>query len=88
MWYFITALIFQALELAAIAVFWRVCDIKDGTVTKPNEILEVIPAILGLSFMGALVWPLITLIIIFAVLFNLYLKDIFNKIVNWVNERL
>ena len=88
MWYWIIALIFFALELAAIAVIWRVCDIKNGVTTEPSDVFEVLHIILGFTLIGALVWPLVTLVVIFIILFNLYLKDIFDKIVDWVNEHL
>lgn len=88
MWYFIGALIFFALELAAIAVIWRVCDVKNEVTTELSDVFEVLHIILGFSLVGALVWPLVTLVIIFIILFNLYLKDTFDKIVNWINEHM
>lgn len=88
MWYWIIALIFFALILAAIAVIWRICDIRNETTTDVEDVLEVIHIILLLSVVGAVLWPLLTLIILFIVLYNIFLKDVFNKIVDWINDRI
>lgn len=88
MWYLIIALIFFALELAAIAVIWRAYDVKNELTTDLDDVLEVLPIILLFTIVGALVWPLLTLAIIFIIIFNLYLKDTFDKIVDWITEHL
>lgn len=88
MWYWIIALIFFALEIAFVAVVWRAYDVKNELTTDLDDVLENLPIVLGLTAIGALVWPLIVAIISLIILFNLFLKNTFNKIVNWLAEHL
>lgn len=86
MWYLICVLVFFALEIATIAVIWRAFDVKSEVTTDLDDVLEVLPILLLFTMVGALVWPLVITIGVFIIIFNLFLKNTFNKIVNWLAE--
>ena len=88
MWYFITALIFLALEIAAVAVLVGINNRRDNRGLDLDEIMDNFGPVVLVLLIGALVWPLLTLVILFVILYNLFLKDVFNKIVDWIDEHL
>ena len=88
MWYFITALIFLALEIAAVAVLVGINNRRDNRGLDLDEIMDNFGPVVLVLLIGALVWPLVTLVILFVILYNLFLKDVFNKIVDWIDEHL
>lgn len=88
MWYFIIALIFLALEIATVAVLVRVDYKKRGRGIDLDDVFEnFFPLLLVLSI-GAVVWPLLTLIIVLVVIFNLFLKEPFENLTDWLSEKL
>ena len=88
MWYFITALIFLALEIAAVAVLVGINYRRDNRGLDLDEVMDNFGPVVLVLLIGALVWPLLTLVILFVILYNLFLKDVFNKIVDWIDEHL
>ena len=88
MWYFITALIFLALEIAAIAVLVGINNRRSNRGLDLDEVMDNFGPVVIVLLIGALVWPLLTLVILFVILYNLFLKDVFNKIVDWIDEHL
>ena len=88
MWYFITALIFLALEIAAIAVLVGINNRRSNRGLDLDEVMDNFGPVVLVLLIGALVWPLLTLVILFVILYNLFLKDVFNKIVDWIDEHL
>lgn len=88
MWYWIIALIFLALEIAAIAVLVGINNRRDNRGLDLDEVFENFGPVALVLLIGALVWPLITLVLIFVVIFNLFLKESFNKFVDWCSEKL
>lgn len=88
MWYFITALIFLALEIAAIAVLVGINNRRENRGLDLDEVMDNFGPVVLVLLIGALVWPLITLILVFVVIFNLFLKESFNKFVDWCSEKL
>lgn len=88
MWYWIIALIFLALEIAAIAVLVGINNRRDNRGLDLDEVFENFGPVALVLLIGALVWPLITLVLVFVVIFNLFLKESFNKFVDWCSEKL
>lgn len=88
MWYWIIALIFLALEIAAIAVLVGINNRRDNRGLDLDEVFEYFGPVALVLLIGALVWPLITLVLVFVVIFNLFLKESFNKFVDWCSEKL
>lgn len=88
MWYFITALIFLALEIATVAVLVGINHRRDNRGLDLDEVMDNFGPVVLVLLIGALVWPLLTLVILFVILYNLFLKDVFNKIVDWIDEHL
>lgn len=88
MWYLITALIFLALEIAAVAVLVGINHRRDNRGLDLDEIFENFGPVAVVLLLGAIAWPLLTLVILFVILYNIFLKDAFNKIVDWIDERL
>lgn len=88
MWYFITALIFLALEIAAVAVLVGINNRRENRGLDLDEVMDNFGPVVLVLLLGALVWPLITLVLIFVVIFNLFLKESFNKFVDWCSEKL
>lgn len=88
MWYWIIALIFLALEIAAIAVLVGINNRRKNRGLDLDEVFENLGPVVLVLLLGALVWPLITLILVFVVIFNLFLKESFNKFVDWCSEKL
>lgn len=88
MWYWIIALIFLALEIAAVAVLVGINNRRSNRGLDLDEVFENLGPVVLVLLLGALVWPLITLILVFVVIFNLFLKESFNKFVDWCSEKL
>lgn len=88
MWYLITALIFLALEIAAVAVLVGINNRRNNRGLDLDEVMGNFGPVALVLVLGAVVWPLLTLVILFVILYNLFLKDIFNKIVDWIDEHL
>lgn len=88
MWYWIIALICLALEIAAIAVLVGINNRRSNRGLDLDEVMDNIGPVVLVLLIGALVWPLLTLVILFVILYNLFLKDVFNKIVDWIDEHL
>lgn len=88
MWYWIIALICLALEIAAIAVLVGINNRRSNRGLDLDEVMDNIGPVILVLLIGALVWPLLTLVILFVILYNLFLKDVFNKIVDWIDEHL
>lgn len=88
MWYLITALIILALEIAAVAVLVGINHRRDNRGLDLDEVMDNFGPVVLVLLIGALVWPLITLVLVFVVIFNLFLKESFNKFVDWCSEKL
>ena len=88
MWYLITAFIFLALEIAAVAVLVGINNRRDNRGLDLDEVMDNFGPVALVLLLGAVVWPLLTLVILFVILYNLFLKDVFNKIVDWIDEHL
>lgn len=88
MWYWIVALICLALEIAAIAVLVGINNRRSNRGLDLDEVFENFGPVALVLLLGAVAWPLLTLIILFVILYNLFLKDVFNKIVDWIDEHL
>lgn len=88
MWYWIVALIFLALEIAAVAVLVGINNRRNNRGLDLDEVFENFGPVALVLVLGAVAWPLITLIILFVILYNIFLKDVFNKIVDWIDEHL
>ena len=88
MWYFITALIFLALEIAAVAVLVGINYRRDNRGLDLDEVMDNFGPVALVLLLGAIVWPLITLILVFVIIFNLFLKESFDKFVDWCSEKL
>ena len=88
MWYLITALIFLALEIAAVAVLVGINHRRDNRGLDLDEVFANFGPVALVLLIGALIWPLITLVLVFVVIFNLFLKESFNKFVDWCSEKL
>ena len=88
MWYFITALIFLALEIAAIAVLVGINNRRENRGLDLDEVMDNFGPVVLVLVLGAVAWPLLTLVILFVILYSIFLKDVFNKIVDRIDERL
>lgn len=88
MWYWIIALIFLALEIAAVAVLVGINNRRSNRGLDLDEVMDNFGPVVLVLLIGALAWPLLTLVILFVILYNLFLKDVFNKIVDWIDEHL
>lgn len=88
MWYLITALIILALEIAAVVVLVGINHRRDNRGLDLDEIMDNFGPVALVLLLGSVAWPLLTLVILFIILYNIFLKDAFNKIVDWIDERL
>lgn len=88
MWYLITALIILALEIAAVAILVGINHRRDNRGLDLDEIMDNFGPVALVLLLGAVAWPLLTLVILFIILYNIFLKDVFNKIVDQIDERL
>lgn len=88
MWYWVIALIFLALEIAAVAVLVGINNRRENRGLDLDEIMDNFGPVALVLLLGAVAWPLLTLVILFIILYNIFLKDVFNKIVDWIDERL
>ena len=88
MWYWIIALIFLALEIAAVAVLVGINNRRENRGLDLDEVMSNFGPVALVLLLGALIWPLLTLVIVFVIIFNLFLKESFNKFVDWCSEKL
>lgn len=88
MLYLIIALIVWALGIAFVSVLVAADNKRLDRHNTLDDLVEVALPILMVTFVAAMIWPLTVLIILLIIVFMLFLKEPFNKLVTWLSEKL
>ena len=89
MWYLIGALIFFVLEMACAFTINRAMSLNNDSRYRGifND-FEDLGVVAIAAAIGALIWPLTLLIIVFFFIFNCFLEKPFNRLAKWLSNKI
>lgn len=89
MWYLIGTLIFFVLEMACALTINRAMSLRNDSkcygIFNDFDDLGVVAIAAAI---GAVIWPLTLLIIVFFFIFNCFLEEPFNRLAKWLSDKL